>query len=126
MGSRVAAQVYRNNLSHLSVGDTALAHIRRMLPHLQELKQRVLNGGELAEQARVLAAVLGGMDGMQGHVYVCPNGHPYVIGECGGAMQRSRCIECGAEVGGGGHRLQADNRPATELLQQFSGLRLQR
>lgn len=24
----------------------------------------------------------------------CPNGHLYVIGECGGAMQHSRCPDC--------------------------------
>ena len=23
----------------------------------------------------------------RGHWYMCPNGHPYAIGECGGAMQ---------------------------------------
>ena len=23
----------------------------------------------------------------RGHWYVCPNGHPYIIGDCGGAMQ---------------------------------------
>lgn len=31
-----------------------------------------------------------------GHWYQCPNGHPYVIGDCGGAMQVSECNECGA------------------------------
>ena len=35
-----------------------------------------------------------------GHWYECPNGHPYVIGECGGAMQKSVCPECKAEIGG--------------------------
>ncbi|PYH91620.1 P-loop containing nucleoside triphosphate hydrolase protein [Aspergillus ellipticus CBS 707.79] len=39
-----------------------------------------------------------------GHWYYCPNGHPFTIGECGGAMQQSRCPECGAAVGGPNHR----------------------
>lgn len=46
------------------------------------------------------------------HWYECPNGHPYFIGECGGAMQRSTCIECGAPVGGTGHTLDSTNRQA--------------
>lgn len=29
-----------------------------------------------------------------GHWFECPNGHPYAIDECGGAMQRSTCPEC--------------------------------
>ncbi|NXW63922.1 RN213 ligase, partial [Eurystomus gularis] len=31
---------------------------------------------------------------------VCPNGHPCAIGECGRPVQTSRCIDCGAPVGG--------------------------
>jgi hypothetical protein len=38
-----------------------------------------------------------------------------VIGECGGAEQESRCGECKAKIGGGGHRLRDDNRFAPEV-----------
>ncbi|KAJ7045696.1 hypothetical protein C8F04DRAFT_1065834 [Mycena alexandri] len=31
-----------------------------------------------------------------GHFYKCPQGHVYVIGECGGAVERTRCPECGS------------------------------
>jgi hypothetical protein len=51
----------------------------------------------------------------QGHWYKCPNGHIYVITECGGAMETSRCNECGAEIGGGHHRLLESNSVATEM-----------
>jgi hypothetical protein len=44
------------------------------------------------------------------HWFECPNGHPYFIGECGGAMQTSSCIECGEPVGGTSHQLLASNR----------------
>ncbi|KAJ3324873.1 hypothetical protein HDU76_013306 [Blyttiomyces sp. JEL0837] len=47
---------------------------------------------------------------IQGHWYTCVNGHPYSIGECGGAMEQSQCPECGAPIGGQSHRLQAGNR----------------
>ena len=53
-----------------------------------------------------------------GHWYTCPNGHPYVIGNCGMANQESTCPECGASIGGSWHRLQAGNRTAHEFLVQ--------
>lgn len=45
-----------------------------------------------------------------GHWYECPNGHPYAIGECGGAMEKSVCPECNAEIGGLNHNLNSQNR----------------
>jgi hypothetical protein len=48
--------------------------------------------------------------GANEHWYECPNGHPYFIGECAGAMQTSRCLECGATVGGQSHQLESTNR----------------
>ena len=51
----------------------------------------------------------------QGHWYKCTFGHICVITECGGAMLKSRCNECGAEIGGGSHRLLENNRVATEM-----------
>ncbi|GBP30885.1 NFX1-type zinc finger-containing protein 1 [Eumeta japonica] len=51
----------------------------------------------------------------QGHWFKCPNGHFYCIGECGGAMERGRCPDCGATIGGANHALDAGNRHAREL-----------
>ena len=51
----------------------------------------------------------------QGHWFKCPKGHVYAIGECGGAMQRSRCNECGAVIGGANHRLDEGNDLAPEM-----------
>uniref|UniRef100_M4BLR6 Uncharacterized protein n=1 Tax=Hyaloperonospora arabidopsidis (strain Emoy2) TaxID=559515 RepID=M4BLR6_HYAAE len=39
-----------------------------------------------------------------GHWYRCINGHSYSIGECGMAMEETRCPECGAPVGGAHHQ----------------------
>ncbi|EJF65241.1 P-loop containing nucleoside triphosphate hydrolase protein [Dichomitus squalens LYAD-421 SS1] len=50
-----------------------------------------------------------------GHFYKCPNGHVFVIGECGGAMQQSFCNECGEAIGGSHHNLLATNQPVREL-----------
>ena len=51
----------------------------------------------------------------KGHWFKCPKGHYYAIGECGGAMQRSTCLECGAVIGGERHTLEGDNQLATEM-----------
>lgn len=50
-----------------------------------------------------------------GHWFKCPNGHIYVIGECGGAMEVGKCNECGAKIGGSSHTLLGDNRLAPEM-----------
>jgi RimJ/RimL family protein N-acetyltransferase len=44
-----------------------------------------------------------------GYWFRCPNGHSYLIGECGGAMETSRCPDCGQSVGGRGHALLGSN-----------------
>lgn len=46
----------------------------------------------------------------QGAWYRCPNGHPYAIGECGGAMQVANCADCGVKIGGTNHALLSTNR----------------
>jgi len=59
--------------------------------------------------------------GHAGDFYNCPNGHMYTITECGGAMQRARCPECGLGIGGESHHLDPSNSRATEfeaLVQQ--------
>ncbi|KAI6119903.1 hypothetical protein EDD16DRAFT_1579433 [Pisolithus croceorrhizus] len=56
-----------------------------------------------------------------GHFYRCRNGHTFVIGECGGAVQTSLCPECGEAIGGNNHSLLQSNSRATEyeeLLQR--------
>ena len=53
-----------------------------------------------------------------GHFNRCPNGHLYTIADCGGAVQEGKCPDCGAAIGGSGHRLRSDNRKAhAEVLQ---------
>jgi len=51
----------------------------------------------------------------QGHWFKCPKGHIYCITECGGAMEESKCPECGSRIGGHNHQLRADNRLASEM-----------
>ncbi|KAG9309778.1 hypothetical protein JVU11DRAFT_10152 [Chiua virens] len=50
-----------------------------------------------------------------GHYYNCPNGHTFVITECGGAMQVGRCPECDAPIGGSSHHLNPSNTRSSEF-----------
>ena len=51
----------------------------------------------------------------KGRWFKCPNGHYYCIGECGGAMEVSKCPECDANIGGTRHTLLEDNSLAPEM-----------
>ena len=51
----------------------------------------------------------------KGHWFKCPSGHFYCIGECGGAMEKAKCPECGVEIGGTQHTLLATNQLAPEM-----------
>ncbi|KAG8998674.1 hypothetical protein FRB90_012253 [Tulasnella sp. 427] len=70
-----------------------------------------------AEKREIVKALMGGFLGIKtrGHFYQCPNGHAYVIGECGGAMEESRCPECNSVIGGTSHNLNASNSRALDL-----------
>lgn len=70
----------------------------------------ILNISDLEKQT-----ILKAMGLSRGHWFQCPNGHVYCITECGGAMQESRCNECGASIGGANHALRRDNRVATAM-----------
>ncbi|NWJ03246.1 ZNFX1 protein, partial [Crypturellus undulatus] len=64
-----------------------------------------------AERVQIVAAI----GCPRGHWFKCKNGHIYVIGECGGAMERSRCPECSAAIGGTNHTLDSTNSLAPEM-----------
>lgn len=80
-----------------------LSGIRKACPWLSPLTPE--------ERQEIVSA----MGFKQGHWFKCPNGHPYTIGECGGAMEKSTCNECGAVIGGAQHRLEDGNQVATEM-----------
>ena len=59
-----------------------------------------------------------------GHWYYCQNGHPFTIGECGGAVQTTTCPECDAPVGGQNHRTANGVTRARDLENAFSAMSL--
>ncbi|CUA71425.1 NFX1-type zinc finger-containing protein 1 [Mus musculus] [Rhizoctonia solani] len=72
------------------------------------------------ERATILRAMMEGAGGERlwhtGHFYQCPNGHPYVIANCGGANQVSSCPECGVRIGGSGHEALPGNTHARDFV----------
>lgn len=71
------------------------------------------SGLDITEEERKM--IVSTMKMAPGHWYKCPNGHVYVITECGGAMEQSKCPDCSATIGGQSHRLASGNTVATEM-----------
>jgi len=67
----------------------------------------------LTEEERIKIVNAIGLN--KGHWYKCPNGHYYCIGECGGAMEKGTCPDCGKTIGGRNHELEAGNLHAKEM-----------
>ncbi|KAL5536591.1 hypothetical protein ACEPAF_413 [Sanghuangporus sanghuang] len=68
------------------------------------------------EKQQIVAGLMANIDfAYSGHFYQCSNGHPFVIGDCGGAMQTTRCPECYELIGGSNHSLVSGNRANAEL-----------
>ncbi|XP_048478338.1 NFX1-type zinc finger-containing protein 1 isoform X3 [Plutella xylostella] len=80
---------------------------------LTALQKAVNLSGIITKEERELIVKAVGLK--SGHWFKCPNGHIYCIGECGGAMETSKCNECGALIGGSQHTLLADNELAEEM-----------
>ncbi|XP_034246882.1 LOW QUALITY PROTEIN: NFX1-type zinc finger-containing protein 1-like [Thrips palmi] len=58
-----------------------------------------------------------------GRWYLCPNGHPYSIGDCGRVVMETACPErgCGARIGGSHYQLRRDNTVATDINAAIRG-----
>ncbi|MEW5317336.1 MAG: hypothetical protein WDW38_008643 [Sanguina aurantia] len=122
---RQTLTLYRNSPIGLKgQRNTSIDSVTALLERLPALRELIAHNTELEEaqeMASVLGAAMGLPDGstdvmayLRGHLYRCPNGHFYLIGNCGMAMERAVCAECGASVGGGSHTLTAGNTSAAD------------
>ncbi|KAE8575514.1 hypothetical protein XENTR_v10003856 [Xenopus tropicalis] len=81
---------------------------------LKELEKNLpCSGLGISEDERIMIVKAIGLQ--QGHWFKCPNNHVYVITECGGAMEQSKCPECKEIIGGTQHNLHRTNRLAPEM-----------
>uniref|UniRef100_A0AAX7V2B9 RZ-type domain-containing protein n=1 Tax=Astatotilapia calliptera TaxID=8154 RepID=A0AAX7V2B9_ASTCA len=72
-----------------------------------------LSGLGISDEERKM--IVSAMKMRPGHWYKCPNGHVYLITECGGAMESRHCPDCNATIGGQSHKLASDNQVASEM-----------
>uniref|UniRef100_A0A8C1SPB0 Zinc finger, NFX1-type containing 1 n=1 Tax=Cyprinus carpio TaxID=7962 RepID=A0A8C1SPB0_CYPCA len=87
---------------------------RRVKQMFTDLDTKLPRSGlGITDEERVMILKAIGLN--KGHWYKCPNGHVYAIGDCGGAMQQSKCPECHAAIGGTNHNLIQGNAVATEM-----------
>lgn len=87
---------------------------RRVEDGMKELDRLFPPSGlDITEEERKM--IVSTMNMAPGHWYKCPNGHVYVITECGGAMEQSKCPDCSTTIGGQSHRLASGNTVATEM-----------
>lgn len=91
-----------------------VSEIQHYRDTLENIKQ-ALSETSLANQIEILKTVITAdphihSSAGRGHIYRCPQGHMYIIGECGRANQSGRCPDCGSVIGGGGHVLEAHNQ----------------
>ncbi|KAL9958948.1 hypothetical protein ACROYT_G036026 [Oculina patagonica] len=84
-----------------------------MMNNLKEIRQAHPKLTPLTEEEKKV--IVSAMALAKGRWFKCPKGHIYAIGECGGAMQRGTCPECGAVIGGANHRLEDGNEFAPEM-----------
>uniref|UniRef100_A0A8C5L5Q0 Zinc finger, NFX1-type containing 1 n=1 Tax=Jaculus jaculus TaxID=51337 RepID=A0A8C5L5Q0_JACJA len=71
------------------------------------------SGLGISEEERV--QIVNALGLSRGHWFKCPNGHIYVISECGGAMERATCPDCQEVIGGENHTLESSNQLASEM-----------
>ena len=112
------ALIFFERTSRKSVANELMTFLR---DRFQKLKFETPAGKTLQEQLSKLMTIdeimavatadLGRSRGWYngGHRFACPNGHLYVIGNCGGAMETSRCPDCGSVIGGSNHTLANGN-----------------
>ena len=82
----------------------------QMLDELRQLERRVKEEPFYTPVSPAELKSVGSAFGYtHGHWYRCPNGHIYVIGDCGLANQGGVCPECGAPIGGAGYQLAEAN-----------------
>ncbi|KAG1474195.1 hypothetical protein G6F56_000498 [Rhizopus delemar] len=67
-------------------------------------RQQIVNAMNQEVQDTGIHSIVGG------RWFVCPNEHPYHIGDCGGATEVSKCPDCSAPIGGTQHRVIESNR----------------
>lgn len=90
---------------------------------VDEIRRMLHEAGYQSQMKMVVAAMEREFTGT-GHWYLCANGHPFTVGECGMPMQTARCPQCGATIGGTNHRAAPGVQHAHDIERDFAGMRI--
>lgn len=86
----------------------------RVKEAIKELQTKLpLTGLGITDEERKM--IVSAIKMRPGHWYKCPNGHVYIITECGGATESRTCPDCNATIGGRNHALASGNQVASEM-----------
>ncbi|OQO13288.1 hypothetical protein B0A48_01516 [Cryoendolithus antarcticus] len=103
--------------------DTFPGQTSRIKGEVDDAK-RMLHEAGYKSQLKMVVAAMGSEFRGTGHWYICVNGHPFVIGECGMAMELARCPDCNEQVGGTDHVAVAGVQHADQLERDMARLRV--
>jgi hypothetical protein len=92
-----------------------------VVDEVREVRRLLDEGGYQSQMRMVVAAMANEFTGT-GHWYICENGHPFNVGECGMPMQTARCPQCDAPVGGQNHAPAAGVVNAEDIEREFGNL----
>ncbi|XP_061169263.1 E3 ubiquitin-protein ligase RNF213-like isoform X1 [Saccostrea echinata] len=90
---------------------TLIEPLNKLVQQPQDMQRAFLPTMPQDDVAEIKEALLAARQGGDENpvFYRCPNGHPYVIGNCGRPATVGRCKECGQEIGGQSYQLRAGN-----------------
>ncbi|XP_052808691.1 E3 ubiquitin-protein ligase rnf213-alpha-like isoform X2 [Mya arenaria] len=96
-------------LSQLNGGRTLLHLFLAMIRGDQAIRGMFLPTMPQDDFAEIQEAMLANRGDENPVFYRCPNGHAYVIGNCGRPAVVGKCKECGADIGGHGYQAMPGN-----------------
>lgn len=109
-----AAKVIKAAYASCAVLEPEITAVEDLLE--KGLRTSTITAKELIEVYKAMAQEFSG----SGHFYLCANGHPFTIADCGMPMELRRCPECDSPIGGRDHALASGVRHWVELEQAVS------
>ncbi|KAK3585578.1 hypothetical protein CHS0354_036765 [Potamilus streckersoni] len=96
-------------LRNLHGDSTLIQPLVRLSTQPQTMRAAFLPTMPQDDVEEIRAVLLAHRQGDNPVFYRCPNGHPYVIGDCGRPATVGVCKACGAVIGGQGYQLRPGN-----------------
>eukprot|EP00795_Rhopilema_esculentum_P011908 gene11908-2474_t len=113
IGARLQMEELEHCLSRLQSGNKINKdEMNEMRSNIDAVRKKFSLGIISREEKTMIIKAMGFS---KGHWFKCPKGHVYAIGDCGGAMEESKCPECKSVIGGQRHSLASGNTHAGDF-----------